>query len=273
VNRTGLATDGSACSLCAGSLKLMVEINRSSASDGIDQSETEARGRFSDRVSRSNLSSQIADRLRDDIVHGRLAPRTRLVQDELCERFGTSRIPVRDALQQLTHEGLLEQQGQQRVVVSLGIDDLEEAYALIAVLHAWAAGRAAVQASDEELAELDDLCERVVQTSDPYEFGQLAMQFHRKINLLSHSPRLIRTLSGFQQTVPRAMPFNIPDEMAPSKARYVEIVGALKVRDAELAERLTRSHSMNSLGLLLRSIEGSRSDRGRAGLVPIVASN
>lgn len=267
-----LATDRPACSMCDGSLKLVVQFNRSSAGDEFDRSEAEIGGRLSDRVSRSNLSSQIADRLRDDIVHGRLAPGTRLVQDELCERFGTSRMPVRDALQQLTHEGLLEQLAQQRVVVSLGIDDLEEAYALIAVLHAWAAGRAAVQASDEELAGLEDLCERVVDTSDPYQFGQLAMQFHRKINLLSHSPRLIRTLSGFQQTVPRAMPFNIPDEMAPSKARYVEIVEAIRARDADLAERLTRSHSMNSLDLLLRSIEGSRPDAGRPGLFPTVAS-
>jgi DNA-binding GntR family transcriptional regulator len=246
-------------------LKTVAQYNQSTTADGYDRSETVIGGRRSDRVSRSNLSSQIADRLRDDIVHGRLAPRTRLVQDELCERFGTSRIPVRDALQQLTHEGLLEQHGQQRAVVSLGIDDLEEAYALIAVMHAWAAGRAAVRASDDELAELDDLCDRVVHTSDPYEFGQLAMQFHRRINLLSHSPRLIRTISGFQQTVPRAMPFNIPDEMAPSKGRYVEIVEAIKARDPKLAEGLTRSHSMNSLDLLLRSIEGPGSEKRRAG--------
>jgi DNA-binding GntR family transcriptional regulator len=254
-------------------LNKVAQYNHSTTADGYDQSETAVGGRQSDRVSRSNLSSQIADRLRDDIVHGRVAPRTRLVQDELCERFGTSRIPVRDALQQLTHEGLLEQQGQQRVVVSLGLDDLEEAYALIAVMHAWAAGRAALLASDEELSELDDLCQSAVQASEPYEFGQLAMQFHRKINILSHSPRLIRTLSGFQQTVPRAMPFNIPDEMSPSKARYVEIVDAIKRRDAELAERLTRSHSMNSLVLLLRSIEGSGSEEGRSGLFPRVVAN
>jgi DNA-binding GntR family transcriptional regulator len=232
------------------------------AVDPVGPSEVALGGVPSDRLSRSNLSSQIAERLRDDIVRGRIAPGTHLVQDELCERFGTSRMPVRDALQQLTHEGLLEQQGQQRIVVPLGAEDLEEAYALIAVLHAWAARRAAERASDVELAELGDLCRVTVDARDPYEFGQLAMQFHRKINLLSHSPRLIRTLSSFQRTVPRAMPFTMPDEMAPSKARYLEIVAAIRSRDAESAERLTRAQSMNSVGLLLQSLEAVGASRG-----------
>src|SRR5262249_14472739 len=143
-------------------------------------------GPRSDRIRRSNLSRQIAERLRDDIVHGRIAAGTHLIQDEVCERFGTSRMPVRDALQQLTHEGLLTQQGEQRLVVSLGTDDLEEVHRLVAVLHGWAAGQAAIKASDVELDELAAVCRQAVETEDRYEFGRLAMQFHRKINLLAH---------------------------------------------------------------------------------------
>jgi DNA-binding GntR family transcriptional regulator len=209
----------------------------------------------SDRIRRSNLSRLIAERLRDDIVHGRIAAGTHLIQDEVCERFGTSRMPVRDALQQLTHDGLLMQQGQQRIVVSLGTDDLEEVHSLIAVLHGWAAGQAAIKASDDELDELAAVCRDAVETEDRYEFGHLAMQFHRKINLLAHSPRLIRTLVGFRQTVPRTVPFSIPEQMEPSKERYVAIVNAIRSRDAELAERLTRSHSMIGVELLMRSLK------------------
>jgi DNA-binding GntR family transcriptional regulator len=220
--------------------------------------DTIASGGSSDHVLRVNLSGQIADRLRDDIIHGRIPPSTRLIQDELCDRFGTSRMPVRDALQQLTHEGLLEQQGQQRVVVALGADDLEEAYELIAVLHGWAAHRGALLASDAELDELAELCESVVATEDPYEFGQRAMRFHRQINFLAHSPRLIRTLSGFQRTVPRAMPFTDKKQMAPSKRSYSAMVAAMQARDPELAERLTRAQSLSSVELLRESIEGQR---------------
>ena len=191
-------------------------------------------------IPRASLSEQIAERLRDDIVHGRIKPGTHMIQDELCERFGTSRMPVRDALQQLTHEGLLEQRGQQRVVVSLGTKDVEEAEVLIAVLHAWAAGQAATVASDAELAELAEICHAAVATDDVYEFGHLAMQFNRKINMLAHSPRLIRTLRTIEQSVPRTMPFTVPEETAPSKRRYLAILEAIQSRDQEEAERLTR---------------------------------
>lgn len=53
------------------------------------------------------LKVQIADRLRDDILAGRLQAGVPLREIELAEQFGTSRGPVREALQLLTHEGVL----------------------------------------------------------------------------------------------------------------------------------------------------------------------
>ncbi len=209
-----------------------------------------------DQIFRSNLSQQITEGLRDDIVHGRIPAGTHLVQDELCERFGTSRMPVRDALRQLTHEGLLQQQGHQRVVVPLGGEDLEEVNTLVAVLHGWAAGRAAAMASDAELADLDRIYEAELETDDPYTFGRLAMELHRRINYLAHSPRLIRTLVAFQQTAPRTMPFYVPDQMTASRHQHGEIIEAIRARDSERAEHLTREHTLQSVALLMQSLEG-----------------
>lgn len=55
-----------------------------------------------------SVREQITDRLREDILSGRLAEGERLQEAKLAERFGVSRGPIREVLAQLTHEGLLE---------------------------------------------------------------------------------------------------------------------------------------------------------------------
>ena len=59
-------------------------------------------------LSRRTLADQIAEQLRRDILFGVIGPEDRLTQESVCQRFDTSRIPVRDALQRLMHEGLVE---------------------------------------------------------------------------------------------------------------------------------------------------------------------
>ena len=70
------------------------------------------------KLARARFGSQIAEALRNDILFGRVESGKRLSQVELCERFGTSRMPVRDALRQLTYEGFLIDDGKGHAVVA-----------------------------------------------------------------------------------------------------------------------------------------------------------
>lgn len=103
------------------------------------------------------------DRLRELIVHGHLAPGSRIIETEVAERLGVSRTPVRSALQRLQQEGFIVQSGRDgersRVSVApLTRDDARELFEVVGALEGLAAARAA-QLSPEErnriLGEMD----------------------------------------------------------------------------------------------------------------------
>ena len=82
-------------------------------------------------LAHKQLWEAVSERLRDEILEGRLPAGTRLVETELAERFGVSRCPVRDALQELSRTGLtvdLPRRG--TFVSSLTEGDLVEVYVI-----------------------------------------------------------------------------------------------------------------------------------------------
>lgn len=78
---------------------------------------------------RSGASSRLADALRDDILGGTFAPGERIRQEVLAERYGASRLPVRDALRVLEAEGLVILVPNTGAwVARLGIEECQEVY-------------------------------------------------------------------------------------------------------------------------------------------------
>jgi DNA-binding GntR family transcriptional regulator len=75
------------------------------------------------------LGVRVYERLRDEIVSGELAADTALVQEQVAERLGVSRTPVRDALNRLAHENLVTWlPGNGYIVNALQPDDIAEVY-------------------------------------------------------------------------------------------------------------------------------------------------
>jgi DNA-binding GntR family transcriptional regulator len=215
---------------------------------------------------RLNLSQQIADLLRDEIVHGDIPAGTHLVQASLCERFGTSRMPVRDALRQLAQEGLLQEKGGQREVAVLGEDDLLDAHTIIGVLNGWAARRITEIATDDELKELETLYDQAAEAAEPLEFSHIIMLWHKRVNLLARSTRLIHTIVALQRTVPRVFPFTVRDDIEEIKSQYRSILEAMVRRDGATTERLTRNIAID----MARSVSGGfRADQNRPAGTPL----
>src|SRR3546814_12817283 len=86
-------------------------------------------------VQRLPLNQQVLRALRHDIMFGLIAPGTRLTQQDLCERYNTSRMPVRDALRELEQIGVIIEENGHLIVPALKRTDLIEVYSVQGFLH------------------------------------------------------------------------------------------------------------------------------------------
>jgi DNA-binding GntR family transcriptional regulator len=209
-------------------------------------------------VVRHALSAQIADELRRQIIYGRLSPGTKLVQDDLCKVFGTSRMPVRDALRELTQEGFLVADGVSLAVANFSLDDLQDAYELEAVLHGWAARTLAIRGTAEDFAALEGIHEQMTAASDGPATAALNWEFHRTINLLTRSSKLLIALRSLTTVTPRDFAAEFPGSIAQSNAQHAAIMSAMRSGRADEVETLTRQHVQQTTTLLLRSMENAR---------------
>lgn len=105
--------------------------------------------------------------LRQEIIAGSLRPGDRLVERELAERFGVSRVPVREAIRALVAEGFVHFETPRRTVVRrLTPTDVKELFELREALEVYAAGLAASRATPEDLAGMQDLLDRAAAATE-----------------------------------------------------------------------------------------------------------
>ena len=101
------------------------------------------------------LRDQVRDELRRRIADGRLQPGSKMVERELAEEFGVSRVPVREALRTLETEGFVQVVPRKGVVVRhLSRRDVEELFDVREALEFLATRLATEKATNEELAAL-----------------------------------------------------------------------------------------------------------------------
>ena len=152
------------------------------------------------------LWESICDQLRDEILDGRLEAGERLVETELAERFGVSRGPIRDALTELSRDGLavdLPRRG--TFVSSLTEADLAEVYVLRGAIEEAAVRLAIPRATDDDVAAM---FATLGEAEAAYARGDLAaawesdMEFHRTYCRLSGNGRLLTVFENLaSQTV------------------------------------------------------------------------
>jgi DNA-binding GntR family transcriptional regulator len=156
----------------------------------------------------ASLHGDILSRLRDYIVEGNLPEGGRVPERELCEMFGISRTPLREALKVLASEGLLELLPNRGARVrALSEQDLAELFDVMGGLEALAGRLACEQISDEEIADVERLHHEMYGCylrRDMHGYFKCNQLIHQKIVAAAGNAALSSTYASFAGRIRRA---------------------------------------------------------------------
>ncbi len=185
------------------------------------------------------------DLILEAIDVGVYKPGDRLVESDLADRFGVSRTPIREALQRLETQSLLERDGRSLIVASLDHNQMAELYVVRRELEGLAARLAARHANDEEVAVLramvtaDDAL-----VDDPAALARANRRFHKQIHLASHNRYLVQQLDLVHRTMALMATTSLAargrGEIA--QGEHDGIVRAIEARDEAAAEKALKDH-------------------------------
>jgi len=156
-------------------------------------------GTSSNKISRNFLKDQVLKYLRDQIVSGQIEQGAKLVERELAEQIGISRIPARDALLQLEAEGLVVSQSNGRYVIEISEQDIFELYQVRLSLETLAAELAAKNNSPDNrealTKKLQDM-KAAITNNNAEAFLESDVEIHRLIWFQANNRHLLKPLNG-----------------------------------------------------------------------------
>lgn len=213
------------------------------------------------------LRQQVLDGLRQAVIDGRLTPGARLIERELTEMMGVSRTVVREALRQLESEGLvaiIPNKGP--VVRELSPGEARDLYAIRAVLEGHAARLFVENAADERLKQLTQALDGVAaayERGDAHEILETKNRFYEVLFAGAGSETLSSMLNTLHARIWRwrALGLSHPQRSAQSSKQSVKnlraLLTAIRKRDADAAENLTRVEAQRATTEVMRLIESS----------------
>jgi DNA-binding GntR family transcriptional regulator len=193
-------------------------------------------------------SPAVAEALRAAILKGEYAPRQRLVEVDLCERFDTSRFMLRSALQELSAQGLVEfQRNRGARVREISIDEAIEITEVRMLLEGHLAARAAQRVTKPEAAVLRGVVRDMhaaVDKSELLAYSDLNARLHAAIRDIAAQETMARLLRQLRdQTVRHRFTLSmVPGRPAVSLPQHEAIVAAVTARRPDDAERAMRDH-------------------------------
>ena len=179
------------------------------------------------------------------IDFGIYKPGDRLVESELAERLGVSRTPIREALQRLETQSLLERDGRSLIVASLDHNQMAELYVVRRELEGLAGRLAAKHATEEEIRVLQDMVTADdALVNDPPALSRVNRRFHEQIHLASHNRYLVQQLNLVHRTMALMATTSLAAEGRGeiAQSEHKSLVAAIVARDEDAAAKALKDH-------------------------------
>ncbi|WP_291013362.1 GntR family transcriptional regulator [Hydrogenophaga sp.] len=200
-----------------------------------------------DSPTRSRVQ-QVRDQLEDDIVNGRMRPGEQVQIEQLMARFGVSRTPVREALQQLEISGLVAVQPKRGTFVAqVGMPELIQMFEVMAELEAMCARLATRRVSQAALRDIEIAlvaCEAQCATQDSNAYYYANEQFHQLIYQACGNAFLVQQTQLLKNRLKpyRRLQLQLRNRMSQSLQEHRDIVRALQQGEEEAAAQAARDH-------------------------------
>jgi DNA-binding GntR family transcriptional regulator len=200
---------------------------------------------------RNHLMKGAYETLRAAITSGELQPRDRLYETVLAKKLKMSRTPIREALQRLVDEGLLEAGTDGVHVAALSVKDIRSLEQTNRALQSLAAELAASEGSADDVAKLEEFMVRMeacASADDLDGWIDADQEIHRHLFHMSGNRWLRKLLLQMESLIGRVRHIGV---RGPARGRikaatyeHRAIVDAIKSRDAEAARQAMHKHLM-----------------------------
>lgn len=202
------------------------------------------------------MATRVYERLREEIVSGRLDSGAPLVEAAVAARYGTSRTPVREALRRLEQDGLVERGDRGLRVRTRGPEEILEIYEVRILLEGAAARGAAERSTALDLMRIKNAADAMASADrgDPDAMAAANQAFHEEIWAASHNRTLVDLLTRLNSHITRypATTLTSPGRWGEALSEHGELVRAIEAHDRDRAGGVAESHMTRARDIRLR---------------------
>lgn len=212
-------------------------------------------------IQSKSKNEQVYDYLHSQILHGELAPGSRIIIDQIADELGVSHIPIREAIFRLKADGFISFEPHIGAkVTELEAKEISEVFQVLEAMEVISGRAACERITSKDIAWLEKLMKEMTSvTGDPNQWSIHNKDFHQYICEIAETGLINKVLREALDHWDRLRHYYLQEvsakRVAFAQAEHKELFEALKAQDADRFEAVIRKHNQESLQAYICHLE------------------